>query len=140
MCVALLLAVAIFMEGQPVRAAGEVGMVVVASDANLGNVSRSDLKRILTGKSSRWPGGGKPVIIVTAGESELHRWFVTTWAGKSPSQFRNTWRRAVFTGKGRLPTRVASLDEMAGVVASTLGAVGYLPVGELPDGLKVLEL
>jgi hypothetical protein len=55
----------------------------------------------------------------------LHRDFLKQWVGMTPSQFKNHWRKQVFTGKGRMPRRFKSNATQLSFVDNTPGAIGY---------------
>ncbi len=94
-------------------------------DLPLSSLKPKELKDIFTGKKTRWNGGGK-IVIATLKDSDVHRDFLRKYVKKTPSQFRNFWRRKVFTGEGQGPKRFADEASLMQFVAKTKGAVGYM--------------
>lgn len=101
-------------------------------------LKKKDIKDIFTGKRTRWNGSGKITIAILE-DSETHSEFLREFVKKTPSQFRNYWRRKVFTGEGTFPRTFGSEAELMDFVAATKGAVGY--IGSPPKkNVKVIEI
>lgn len=118
-------------------------VVVIASTAGSSDsLSKGDLKNAYLNKKTKWPGGKKMVLTVLA-EGEVHKAFLKKYVGKSPSQFRNYWKRQVFTGKGRAPKSFKTEKALAEYVAKTPGAIGYVSpesAKDLGEGAKVVAI
>lgn len=113
-------------------------LVITNPDTQLSTLDKKDVMDIFTGKRTRWNGSGKITLAILE-DSELHREFLQEYVKKTPSQFKNYWRRKVFTGEGRIPRTFANEAELIDFITSTKGAVGYIS-GPTTKPVKVLEI
>ncbi|GAA5173902.1 hypothetical protein GCM10025771_02280 [Niveibacterium umoris] len=58
-------------------------------------------------------------------------------AGRNVTMMRALRARLVFSGQGRPPQQV-ELEEMLQRLQADRNAIGYLPAGAVPDGLRIL--
>jgi ABC-type phosphate transport system substrate-binding protein len=100
-------------------------LVIAHPDTPLSSLEKKEVKDIFTGKKTRWDGKLK-VVIATLKNSEIHRQFLGKFIKKTPAQFRNYWRRKVFTGEGKSPKSFKNEAELIAYIAKTKGAVGYI--------------
>jgi ABC-type phosphate transport system substrate-binding protein len=100
-------------------------LVITNQDTQISSLKKKEIKDIFTGKRSRWNGSGK-IIIATLQDSKVHQEFLREFVKKTPSQFKNFWRRKVFTGEGKLPKTFDSETKLINFVSRTKGAVGYI--------------
>lgn len=101
-------------------------MVVIANPATpLSSLKKREVRDIFTGKKTRWKKGSAKIIIAVLEDSDLHRRFLRRYVKKTPSQFRNFWRKKVFTGEGKSPKTFKRETDLIKFVAKTKGAVGY---------------
>jgi hypothetical protein len=73
-------------------------------------------------------------------DSPLHAAFSKEKLHVFPYQLRSAWDRLVFSGMGQAPDTVASPEEMLARVASTPGAIGYLPKLKIDGRVNVLQI
>lgn len=69
----------------------------------------------------------------------IHKEFLKQYIGKTQPQFRNYWRKKVFTGKGRAPKKNDSSEAMIQFVTENSGAIGYIPKESFNDSVKNLS-
>ena len=117
-------------------ATGEV-LVIANKTVATDTLSLDEVKNIFLGKKTKW-SDGKKVHFVTRKKSEVHKIFLKKYVSKTTSQFRNYWKKQVFTGKGRSPKVFKNDAEMISFVASTEGAIGYISAGSSTDTVKVI--
>ena len=113
-------------------------LIIANPDTELSSLKKKDIKDIFTGKRTRWNAGGK-IIIAILESSDVHKEFLWEFVRKTPSQFRNYWRRKVFTGEGKFPRSFRSEAELIDFVAGTKGAVGYIS-SPAKKPVKVIEI
>ena len=89
-----------------------------------GELSKKEVRSIFLGKRQTWDDG-KRMIIASLKAGGTHSQFLKEWVGMTPNQFRTYWRKRVFTGKGTMPTWLASEREQIAFVVKTPGAIGY---------------
>ena len=107
-------------------------LIITNPDTELSSLKKKEVKDIFTGKKTLWNGSGK-IIIAVLKNSDVHREFLWQFVRKTPAQFRNYWRRKVFTGEGKLPKFFNNEAELVDFVARTKGAVGYISSPSPPD-------
>lgn len=100
-------------------------LIITNPDTQISSLKSKEIKDIFTGKKTRWNGDGK-IIIATLKDSAVHEEFLREFVKKTPSQFKNFWRRKVFTGESKMPKTFADETSLIEFVASTKGAVGYI--------------
>ncbi len=111
-------------------------VVVVNKSLNIDNISSSDLSAIFTGKKKFWDSGEKVTIAIFADE-EVQQEFLSEHVRKTPSQYKNFWKKMVFTGKANMPDYINTLDEVVAFVNATPGAIAFIPA---PGGVSVKVL
>ena len=112
---------------------------IVKEDHSVEMVSAKELKRMLLGKSKRWKNGDK-VVVGTLQSGVTHDRFIRKYAGKTPKQFTNYWRKMVFSGKGAMPKAFATEEAMASFVSERNGALGYVDDAQSYSGTKELRI
>ncbi len=103
------------------------------------SISKSDLKKIYLGTKIKW-GNKKKIHFVTLKSGDGHKSLLKAYINKTPSQFKNYWKKRVFTGKGKMPKSFKSDKEMIAYVAKTPGAIGYISTASAADAKKVNNL
>jgi ABC-type phosphate transport system substrate-binding protein len=104
-------------------------------------LSKSTLRAIFGMRLHSWPDGKAITVFVMPDDSPLHSAFSKEKLNVFPYQLRAAWDRLVFSGTGQAPVTVSSAEEMRAKVASTAGAIGYLPKSMTTDGkVNVLEI
>lgn len=68
----------------------------------------------------------------------IRRDFLETVLGQSEEQYTGYWLVRRYVGKGAPPQELSSVEEMIRKVASTPGAVGYVPASKVPSGAHVI--
>lgn len=110
-------------------------VVLITHKDHKNSISSSELKGIYLGKSRSWGSGGA-VLPVVIRSGKTHEEFLKKIIGKTPTQFRIYWKRAVFTGAG-LPYHTArDEEEVVRIVEENRGAVGYVQ-REIAEGKEV---
>ncbi len=103
------------------------------------SLTRAQLKDIFLGVEVKWQNGQK-IVLATLKGLPVHKTFLKEYIKKNPSQFKNYWRKMIFTGKGSLPQPLQSENELIAYVAGTRGAVGYISSSIRPDSVKVISI
>ncbi|MED5465092.1 MAG: hypothetical protein VX699_10585 [Myxococcota bacterium] len=114
-------------------------IVIVKTGHSTKQLPRKRLKKLLLGKSKKWPSGEK-VILAVLTHGPTHENFIKKHARKTPKQFTNYWRKLVFSGKGKMPKSFSSEEELIKFVARTPGALGYVDSATRRDGVTALPV
>ena len=112
---------------------------IVKEGHSVETVTAKELKRMLLGKSKRWKNGDK-VVLSTLKDGESHDRFIRKYAGKTPKQFTNYWRKMVFSGKGKMPKSFDSEEDLIAFVAEHDGALGYIDSATGHDAVKAITI
>jgi len=88
-----------------------------------------------------WWSDGTPIrVFVLKDRDPLHRKFSKRFLQVFPHQLRRSWDRRVFSGLGQAPQQVEDIDEMRQRLATTPGAIGYLPEDRIDDSVREIEM
>lgn len=104
------------------------------------SISRNGLSAIFKMRLRRWEDGSQITVFVLQDEDSWHKLFCKQILNVFPHQMRRGWNKLVFSGTGQAPVAVENKSEMIERIATTPGAVGYLPAGAILDGVKVLKI
>jgi ABC-type phosphate transport system substrate-binding protein len=107
-------------------------VVVIVNPAMNEAVTKDDIARIYTGRSSVL----QPVNLTEANPQRAV--FDEKALGRSSSQLKAYWSKLVFTGKGVPPNEVATPQAVIDYVASNEYGVGYIDASAVNDSVKVL--
>jgi len=69
---------------------------------------------------------------------DANKAFLKEFVKKSPSQFKLTWKKMMFTGKGNPPKKFKDMKSLVEFVEKTDGAIGYITPDMKSDGIKVV--
>lgn len=89
------------------------------------DLDRPLMLALFTMRLRQWPDGRPAHVFVLPDSSPVHEQFCREQLGTYPYVLRGAWDRMIYTGTGRAPTVVRSLEEMQDKVRSTSGAIGY---------------
>lgn len=106
-------------------------IAVIAHPATA-DVSLDEVSRIYMGRA----GNLMPVNLPE--NNPLRDQFEQEALGRSPAQMKAYWSRLVFTGKGRPPVEVDSVQAKIEFVASNPNSLGYIPASEVTDQVRVI--
>ncbi len=98
-----------------------------------------DVQRIYLGKKSRW-SDDTHIVPVMLKSGSLRSVFLRSVLERNETKYNTYWKQALFTGRGIPPKELDTLQELIDFVASTPGAIGYIPAGGDPGGAKRVTL
>jgi len=102
------------------------------------SLNKEDVQNIFLGKMAKWPDNSS-INFVTS-ETDVHEEFLKTYINRSSDQFRNYWRKMVFTGKGQKPKTFKTDEELIQFVSETTGAVGYVSTDAALKNVKTITV
>lgn len=111
-------------------------VVVIASGA-LPKVDLSTLQRLYTGRIVSVGQQAATPLNLPAGDP-LRKRFLEGILGQTEEQYTGYWLVRRYVGKGAPPQEFATVDEMLRQLASTPGAVAYVPVSKVPSGANII--
>ena len=114
-------------------------LIVANKSVPAESLEKAELKDIFLGDTIKWKDKSK-ISIVVQKNGNAHSEFVKEITRKSASQFRNYWKKMVFTGKGSSPKSFDKSADLLAYVAATKGAIGYVAAETQPKGVKVIKI
>lgn len=111
-------------------------VVVIASGA-LPKVDLPTLQRLYTGRIVSVGQQAATPLNLPAGDP-LRKRFLEGVLGQTEEQYTGYWLVRRYVGKGAPPQEFATVDEMLRQLASTPGAVAYVPVSKVPSGANII--
>jgi hypothetical protein len=133
----LLLAAALWTASVAARAA-DVKIIANAS-VKAAAVSAEEIRAVfLVTKTSLSDGSHVEPVLLKGGAA--HEAFVKQYLGKTDAGLENYYRSLVFTGRGLMPTTLASDQVVIEYVTKTKGAVGYVSAVMNTPGVRTLEI
>jgi len=120
--------------------AGDTGAIIIANNSiPESSLTSTDVKNIFLGKKTTWKNG-KKITFVTLKNGELHKKFIRTYTKRNPSQFKNHWKKMLFTGKGVLPRSFSTDEDVVKYVSENDGVVGYISKEIKNDNIKIISV
>jgi hypothetical protein len=98
------------------------------------------LRAIFGMRIVKWPNGTRVIPFVMEPTSNLHTRFAKDVLHVFPYQLQQAWDRLIFSGTGQAPLIATSPADMRRQVATTPGAIGYVPDGYLSDRVSPVEV
>lgn len=110
--------------------------VVIHPSQNESRITRNALRAMFGMRLRTWPDGTPIRVFVLREDSSTHKAFAKRILQIFPHQLSRAWDRLVFSGTGQAPQVVQSPEEMLAKVASTPGAIGYLPPESIDERVQ----
>ena len=123
-----------------VRAADEQ-LVLIGHKDVADSLKKEDIKQIFLGRKTRWANDEKVLFVVFA-EKDTYTTFLKEYVGKTVFQYKNYWKKQVFTGKGRMPKAFKTSEEVIKYVSSTEGSISFTMSQDVPDddSVKIIAI
>lgn len=113
--------------------------VVVGKGSAIDKLDQREVANIFLAKTTRLANGNRvrPVELSDDGYKAL---FYREISGKTLAQINSYWTTLIFTGKGRPPKNVEETGRLIELLNSDPHAIGYLPLGQITESVKVLYI
>ncbi len=108
----------------PTLAAEDEIVIVVHPDV-ADTLDKDDIKQIFLGKKTQW-NDTSGIAFVLLDDGDTLNAFLKTYIGKSPDQFKNYWKKQVFTGKGKMPKAFRTSAELMQFLSDNRGSIGFM--------------
>ncbi len=113
--------------------------IVVNKTNSISTLSKSDIKKIYTGKKKAW-GNGSTIVPIVLKKSPVFGKFLKQAVHKNSSQFNSFWKRAVFTGTGNPPKEFNSDKDVIKFISQNPHAIGFVSGNSKIGNLKEITL
>jgi hypothetical protein len=122
-------------------AAAQGDLAVVVNSGNpAANISRAELRKVLSGDQPFWPGGARVKIILRAPGCR-ERTALLQFLRLSESEFKQRWTAQVVRGEVDTEPFVApSIGMVLEAVRALPGAVSLVSAADLKPGMKVIKV
>lgn len=104
--------------------AGDEDIVLVGHQDITDSLTKEEVKQIFLGRKTRWTDDTK-ITFVIFNDKEIYETFLKTYVRKTPFQYKNYWKKQVFTGKGRMPKFFKHSEDLINFLSQTEGAISF---------------
>ncbi|NRB38531.1 MAG: hypothetical protein HRU20_08685 [Pseudomonadales bacterium] len=98
------------------------------------------LRAIYSMRLQTWPDGSAINVFVLPDNSLNHIGFCKQLLKTLPRHLRKNWDRLIFSGISMAPSMVEDANNMKQSIASTPGAIGYIPRGEIDESVVIINI
>jgi len=125
-----------------VMLAADDDLAVVVNKANsANNLTKSQLRKLVLGEQGSWPSGAKVTVVLRDPGTPERDGVLRSVCRMSDADFNEYLKHADFNSEtGGPPKVMSSAAAVRQYVSSTPGAVGFLPVGEVNDTVKIVSV
>jgi len=127
-----------------VSAQGDKVMAVVNARNPTAAVTAAELKNIYLGNTAFWHGVVPMKVYARPVDSAAGSTFLSSVLGMNGQRFTAHWQSRELAGQGVAPPTVDSVDELAGKIKSSPGAIGFILASEAwstpPAGVRIIEV
>jgi phosphate transport system substrate-binding protein len=122
-------------------AAGSDLAVVVNKANTTSNLTKSELRKLVLGEQESWPGGTKVTVALRAQGNPERAAVLKVVCRMSEDEYIQHSMHADFVGAAsNAPRIVASAAAIRQMVSAVPGAIGFLPLSEVNDTVKVVSV
>ena len=122
--------------------AADNDLAVVVNKANsVSNLTKSQLRKLVLGEQGSWPGGSKVTVALRNPGSPERTAVLKIVCRMSEDDYTQHSMHSDFTGESVTPPKVLSSNTaIRQLVASSPGAIGFLPMKDVNDSVKVVSV
>ncbi|WP_235281958.1 hypothetical protein [Methyloterricola oryzae] len=114
--------------------------IVSNPDVPVSRLSMRELHAIFTMRLRAWPNGLPVKVFVLHDSSPMHIEFAKKVMDMFPYQLRRYWDKLVFSGTGQAPVELDNERQVYEHVATTPGAIGYLPATLIDSRINIVKV
>jgi hypothetical protein len=123
------------------RAATDDVAVVVNRSNPVAGLTLVQVRKYLLAENLTWPSGAKVIVVTTKAGQPDRNTALKAVCGMSETDFTLYFMHASFSGdSGEPPRTFASAALLEQMVATTPGAIGFLPSSEVGGAVKVVAI
>lgn len=103
-------------------------------------LTQKELRSIFLGEKSLWSDKQK-ISFALIKNTNIHHAFLESYIDKTVNQYKNHWKKLIFTGRGRNPTFFENEEQIIDYVSKVKGAIGYIPASKMnSDKVKKINI
>ena len=121
--------------------ANEYSSIVIAHNSiPYDSLSKVEIKNIFLGNKTRWKNK-KRIVIVIYSQAPNSNTFLKKYVGKTFIQYRNYWKKQIFTGKGNMPLTTNNITNILEFISKNEGTISFVPANTIcPDNVKIISI
>ncbi len=112
-------------------------VIVCHKSVPLTTIDKTTVEEIFLGRTTSVGEKKVKVNIATLKQGAVHESFVRNYVNKTANQFKNFWKKLVFSGKAKMPKAFNTEKELVEHVAKTEGSIGYIHIRTSKDKFVV---
>ncbi|MEL0639454.1 hypothetical protein V6260_02410 [Pseudoalteromonas aliena] len=113
--------------------------VVVVNKSNaINTLSKREIIDIYMGRYLTFPDGETSKPLDLPAQSTLKNDFYLKLVNKDEQKINAYWARLLFSGRAKPPTPSTSVEDAINKIASSQFAIGYIPLSQVTDAVKVV--
>ena len=112
--------------------------VIGNKDVVVNSLNINEIRSIFLGEKIKWDNDQKIIFVIL--KNKIHEDFLGQYIGTAPAQYRNYWRKMVFTGKSRSPRAFKSTEKLIDYISGTSGSIGYIHPDDYNDKVKIISV
>lgn len=125
----------------PLAAADDDLAVIVNKSNTVDNLTKSQLRKIVLGDQVKWPSGAKTIVILRAAGQPEREGVLHSVCGMGEDDLKLHLMQASFNGDPSSPPKTGATDEaILGMVASTPGAIAFVPAAAVNDTVRAVTV
>lgn len=113
-------------------------VIIGSKDVPIDSLSRDEIKSIFLGEKVKWDKGGEITFVLLS--TEVHEEFLKKYLESNSLQYRQYWKKMIFTGRAKSPKSFDSTEKLIEFISGTSGAVGYIPSEAQNDKVKTISV
>jgi ABC-type phosphate transport system substrate-binding protein len=126
------------------QAAGDASgavAIVVHPATKIDNLTFDELRRIFRGERQFWPDGSRVTLLVRAPVTQERKLVLQKIYRMNEDAFRQYWIAKMFRAEIAAGPKIVYSSEMARELVTAIpGAIGFMPVGSVGAGVKVVRI
>lgn len=133
-------ALSLSLLASPLQAATD--LVVITNPASgIEQLSREEVTAVFMGRARKLPSGVTALPIDQQASTPYKASFYRELINKELPEVNSYWARLIFSGQGSPPRQAENSEEVLEIVATSKGAIGYVPRSRVDKRVKaVLDL
>jgi hypothetical protein len=124
--------------GGPAHAEGDDIAVVVNNGNPVSPMNRSQLSALFKAKSTQFPGGGRATAVNLPPENPARQAFDLAVLGLRPDEVERFWLDSRIRSGVGSPRKLAGPAALVRFVSTDDTAIGYAPVADVGDSVRVV--
>ena len=121
------------------QAADDDLAVIVNKNNSVDNLTKAQLRKLLLGEQTSWPGGKKVTVILRATGQPERNGILRSVCGMGEEEFNQQLMQSAFGGStAPAPKALSSAEAVRQLVVNQPGGIGFVRIADVNDSVKVV--